>query len=271
MRVFISWSGKRSQLLALALRDWLPLVLHYVKPWLSETDIGAGKRWSVEIAKQLEESNFGIICITRENIESSWLLFEAGALAKSLQNSLVVPLLMNLDFREISGPLSQFQAKKVAQSSIYEMVQSINEAGENPIEKTRVSQLFEALWPQLEERLAEIPPQPEGARPVRSQQDVMEELVSTVRGIDQRLRSLEQSLPVVAWPTPPHLVLSSSPTIPPTREVLPLDKKTERKAKSLYKKGQKIAAIKLVHEATNLGIMDAKDLVESWPAPQPRA
>lgn len=84
MKVFVSWSGERSQMLAQALRDWLPLVLHYVQPWLSEKDIDAGKRWSSEIAKQLEESNIGIICITPENIDSSWILFEAGALAKSL-------------------------------------------------------------------------------------------------------------------------------------------------------------------------------------------
>lgn len=32
MKVFISWSGERSQALAQALRDWLPLVLHFVEP-----------------------------------------------------------------------------------------------------------------------------------------------------------------------------------------------------------------------------------------------
>ena len=34
MHVFISWSGERSKALAVALRDWLPLVLHYVEPWV---------------------------------------------------------------------------------------------------------------------------------------------------------------------------------------------------------------------------------------------
>ncbi len=46
MKVFISWSGERSQLLAQALHGWLPLVLHYVQPWLSEADVSAGDRWA---------------------------------------------------------------------------------------------------------------------------------------------------------------------------------------------------------------------------------
>lgn len=35
MKLFISWSGARSQALALALQEWLPLVIHYVEPRLS--------------------------------------------------------------------------------------------------------------------------------------------------------------------------------------------------------------------------------------------
>jgi ribosomal protein L7/L12 len=266
MRVFISWSGRQSQILAQALRDWLPLVLHYVQPWLSETDIEAGKRWSVEIAKQLEESNFGIICISRENIESSWILFEAGALAKSLQNSSVVPLLLNLEFREISGPLSQFQAKKLGKSAISEIVQSINQASATPVEKTRLKQLFEALWPQLEKQLEEIPRHTEDARPMRSQQDVLEELVSTVRSIDQRIRYLEQALP---GSFVPNTVLL--PVITTSQEIIPLDKQTEQKAKKLFREGNKINAIKLVREKTNLGLKEAKDIVDSWDTELPSA
>jgi hypothetical protein len=57
VRVFISWSGERSKTLAIAMRDWLPLVLHYIEPWLSEADIGAGQRWAHPIAQQLSDTN----------------------------------------------------------------------------------------------------------------------------------------------------------------------------------------------------------------------
>ena len=74
LRVFISWSGARSRALAHALRQQLPLMLHYVEPWMSETDIYAGKRWSEAVANELEASNFGIICVTQSK-SAPWLLF----------------------------------------------------------------------------------------------------------------------------------------------------------------------------------------------------
>lgn len=92
MRVFVSWSAERSKGLAQALKNWLPLVLHYVEPWMSEASIHAGEGWGISVAKELEASNFGIICITRENLNAPWVLFEAVALAKFFQdNHLLTP------------------------------------------------------------------------------------------------------------------------------------------------------------------------------------
>ena len=54
MEVFISWSGKRSKALAAHLREWLPLALSHVKPWMSDTDIAAGSRWEQEVTKKRE-------------------------------------------------------------------------------------------------------------------------------------------------------------------------------------------------------------------------
>lgn len=43
------------------------------------------------MAKELKSPNFGIIWVTPENLNSAWILFEAGALAKSLQGAKVIP------------------------------------------------------------------------------------------------------------------------------------------------------------------------------------
>jgi len=195
MKLFISWSGERSQALAQALRDWLPLVLHYVEPWLSEADIAAGERWAEAVAKELEASNFGVICVTRENVDSQWVLFEAGALAKSMQGSRVIPLLLDLEFRDISGPLAQFQAKKVEKAGLSEVIHSINQAASQAVPEPRAEQLFDALWPELEKAVAAIPKQASAAKHARPQHEVLEELVASVRSLDSRFREVSEESP----------------------------------------------------------------------------
>ncbi len=187
MKIFISWSGERSQALAEALRNWLPLALHYAKPWLSKSDIHAGDRWSVEVAKELQESNFGIICVTKDNLNSPWILFESGALAKSMEDGRVIPLLLDLDFKEISGPLAQFQAKKAEKSGIKELVDGLNKSAPSPEPSERLDQIFEPLYAQLGDAIEKIPLN-KSSKQVRSQGEILEELVSSVRNVEMRVR-----------------------------------------------------------------------------------
>src|SRR5713226_3736020 len=109
MKIFISWSGDTAKEIALALREFLPLVENAFQPWMSEEDIGKGARWSPAIAAGLDESRAGIVCITRDNLTAPWLLFEAGALAKT-SNAVLCPYLFRLQPTDVTGPLSQFQA-----------------------------------------------------------------------------------------------------------------------------------------------------------------
>lgn len=195
MKVFISWSGERSQALAQALRDWIPLVLHYVEPWLSEVDIAAGERWAEAIAKELDESNFGIICVTKENIDSPWVLFEAGALVKSMQGSRAIPLLLDLEFKDITGPLAQFQAKKVEKLGLSEVINSLNQAANHAVPEAKANKLLEALWPEFEKRMASIPKQTSPAKLSRPQNEILEELVASIRSLDSRFREISDEQP----------------------------------------------------------------------------
>lgn len=188
MKVFVSWSGERSQLLAEAIHGWLPLILHFVEPWLSKSDIDAGERWASEVGKELAASNFGIICITRENITSPWLLFESGALAKSMEQGRVIPLLLDVEFKDISGPLAQFQAKKVDRPGILEIVTSINRLEAHQVPEGRLSQLFENLWPNFETKVHAIPKPTGHTKHNRPQHEILEELVTGFRGLEIRLR-----------------------------------------------------------------------------------
>jgi hypothetical protein len=191
MKVFISWSGQRSKDLANALRNWLPMVLQYVEPWVSDKDISAGERWAQAIAGELDASNFGIICITPENIHSEWILFEAGALSKSMQDGKVIPLLFGLELSDLSGPLSQFQAQKMEESGMKEVVKSINKISATKTSDTIVDQLLPALWPTLQESIAAIPNTAPSEKHMRPNHEILEELVVGIRGINSSIRELE--------------------------------------------------------------------------------
>lgn len=112
MNVFISWSGDRSLAVAQALRDWLPNVIQALEPWLSASDIEQGTRWSTEVSLQLQESRVGIVCLTPENLREPWILFEAGALSKTIANTFVCTYLIDLEITDVSWPLAMFQATK---------------------------------------------------------------------------------------------------------------------------------------------------------------
>jgi hypothetical protein len=181
--------------MAVALRDWLPLILHYCDPWLSQRDIAAGERWAVEIGKELEGSHFGVIVITADNLTAPWILFEAGALSKAFTASAVCPYLVDLEFKELTGPLAQFQAKKADRISTLELVQSINAKASQPIDEARLRELFDVLWAKLDERIRDLPlpkgPTPPSSRP---QTEIIEELVETIRRMENRLDLLNGSV-----------------------------------------------------------------------------
>jgi len=93
-----------------ALANWLPLVIQALSPWVSTQDIQKGQRWAEEIAEKLEEAQFGILCLTPENLEAPWLLFEADAIAKLRRNSRVCTYLLNVGPSDLAWPLAMFQA-----------------------------------------------------------------------------------------------------------------------------------------------------------------
>jgi hypothetical protein len=85
MQVFISWSGQRSRAVAEVLRTWLPKVIQSLDPWMSDEDIDAGSRWLADVTTSLNQAKVGLICVTPENQHKPWLLFEAGALSRSIE------------------------------------------------------------------------------------------------------------------------------------------------------------------------------------------
>ncbi|MBW2741606.1 MAG: toll/interleukin-1 receptor domain-containing protein [Deltaproteobacteria bacterium] len=89
MKIFISWSGELSHKIATILKEWLQDVIQSVDAYVSSKDIDKGSRWVTNIAGELENTDFGIVCLTSDNLEAPWILFESGALSKSIERSAI--------------------------------------------------------------------------------------------------------------------------------------------------------------------------------------
>lgn len=184
--VFLSWSGQRSNRAAQVFRDWLPRALQNVRPYYNADDTSKGLRWANEISSELARTAFGIIFLTRENLASPWILFEAGALSK-LEKSKVAPFLLDLEPTDVSGPLAQFQATKPNHDDCYQLVRSINQSlGQGGLEPSVLRDVFEQWWPKLDGDLQSamkaVPTMP--GVPRRSDRDLIEEMLQTVRRLE---------------------------------------------------------------------------------------
>jgi len=157
MKVFISWSGTQSRGVAEALHWWFPKVLQGVKPFVSAKDIDKGSNWTVELARELEETDFGVVCLTPDNLSSPWLHYETGAITRSVA-SRVCPLLHGVKKGEVSAPLGQLQLTDLGdQNDMLLMMTSMNAVAGHGLSLEDLRETVEMWWPRLTDRLDKVP------------------------------------------------------------------------------------------------------------------
>lgn len=160
-----------------------------------------------EVASKLQSSKFGIICLTPSNIHADWILFEAGALSKTLENTRTCTLLIGIDHADIEFPLAQFQHTQTSKSEIFKLASTINkhlDAGSLTDEHLKIA--FEKWWPELEAPLASLPS--EGTEPStrRTDRQLLEEMLELLRSENRstaatsRIRSNRQRREVTKCP-----------------------------------------------------------------------
>jgi hypothetical protein len=81
MKIFICWSEGRSHSLAIALRTYLPKFIRRLETadepenlFVSD-EIAKGVRWFDAVEEQLDTSDAGLVCVTREALQSGWIHF----------------------------------------------------------------------------------------------------------------------------------------------------------------------------------------------------
>lgn len=197
MKIFISWSGTLSHGVALELKRWLKRVIQCLDLYVSSEDLEKGTRYLDELGQELETTNYGIICLTKQNVQSPWIHYEAGALSKSISRSHVVPFLVDIDESSLSGtPLLQFQNTKLEKADILKLVRGINNACENSLDEKLLEEEFEGKWPSLSTKLEELKTTEAGASDTDEvASDPMAEIRKDVRFIKEALNSPDKILP----------------------------------------------------------------------------
>ena len=204
MKVFISWSGKASRTVAEALRDWLPNVIQGIEPFVSSKDIDKGSNWSSELLRELSDTDFGIICLTQENLLSPWLNYEAGAIMKSI-TSRAAPVLFGVEKKDVRPPMSQLQMTTITKDDFKDLMTSMNAAMGRPIDAQRLEASVAVWWPSLDEKIKSITqPTANGGKeqsvsfePDKPQVDLtdkVDELLQIVDRMERRLRSFDRKL-----------------------------------------------------------------------------
>jgi hypothetical protein len=184
MEVFISWSGQLSKDIGEVFRKWIPGVLQAVKPYFTPDDVEKGARWNTEISKELEKSQIGILILTRDNLSSAWIMFEAGALSKQMDKAHICPILFGIDSTDLQGPLVPFQATSFNQKDIHKLIKTINSTcGEQKLEDGVLDQVFEMWWPKLEKDINAIlaKHKEKSTEKTRSDRELIEEILSLSR------------------------------------------------------------------------------------------
>ncbi len=181
MKIFISWSGDLSNKVAIHLRDFLKHVIQATHPYMTAMDAPKGAIWLNEIIDNLNESKFGIVCLTKESLNSPWLLFETGALSKQFGKNKArvwTIIIDGLSDEEIPEPLSIFQHTRVNEDDMLQLFTNVNnELAEHKLDKAFLAETFKTWWPKFlneyETALALFPKVKKGKERLSRQEDAL--------------------------------------------------------------------------------------------------
>jgi hypothetical protein len=202
----MSWSGDRSREVAKLLDYWIKCVVQATRPWISTSGIDAGSIWFHQINSELQDTTFGIICLTKENRDAPWILFESGALAKGLASSRVCTFLIDLEPKDIRDPLAQFNHTLPNSESMWKLVSTLN--GSLPelsrLDVGILKGVFETYWPQFEEKFAGILKTYPATTvvPPRKEKDILTDILESTRGLERRMRMIEDRGNIGSHPRP---------------------------------------------------------------------
>jgi hypothetical protein len=200
VKIFLSWSKDLSHNVAEYFAEWLPSVIQECKDPFISSDIDKGEPWFETITSSLASTDLGLVFITPDNQESTWLNFEAGAMINKFGKSGVCPILVDLKKGNYDGPMKNLQLSELdSEQDMKQLLVTINKKCSNPLDAALLDRMFGLLWEDLrtkvQELIAEHRKGRQTASVVRSTGEKLDELLTLARGMAANdSRRTEQTL-----------------------------------------------------------------------------
>ena len=162
MKIFISWSKEKSSELAHSIDDFLKgMFRDKIASWISDENIVSGTRPMTEIKKALTTCDKGIFCLTKNNYESPWIMYEAGAMSMhesaNNENAILTILFDNLKIEKVKdGPLGQYQLRIYSYENIKTFAKEINDILQTFDSDELFKKQFDLNWNVLNEKVKQI-------------------------------------------------------------------------------------------------------------------
>lgn len=135
--------------------------------------------------------------VTKTNYKAPWIIYEAGALSKTVQ-SRVIPILCNMNILDIANtPLSQFNCALATKHEFWAVIAAINAKCQRPIEEFRLQKTFEKWWPDFEKEYKEIQFDKEeetGKRDDKADTHRIAKIENVLEDVMRSLRSIQSSV-----------------------------------------------------------------------------
>ncbi|PPI06345.1 TIR domain-containing protein [Rathayibacter sp. AY1B8] len=148
MKVFISWSKPQSRAVADLFRVWLPKVIQQCRDPFMSTETTKGEAWFGTITTELQAAKVGVVFITAENQNETWLNFESGAMLTKFETQRLLPVLVNIKKADYSGPLKNLQLTEFDDvEDMRKLMKTINGELPEPLSDLDLVDAFDLRWP----------------------------------------------------------------------------------------------------------------------------
>ena len=199
--IFLCWAGEESRKIAKEVKVCLLDIFGpSIDIFFSEQNIAAGHTWNWDLTKELEVRDIGILCLTPNNVDNVYIHFEAGALSKHREKSLVIPLLFQVTYSELKGPLISFQSvpsdnrDKVLENFLKELNSHLNESRQETTE--RLQRAVDNEWQKVLEVSQKVLASSQNLTSLVIQEDGVdvfkEEVLALTREIHQEITPLKE-------------------------------------------------------------------------------